>query len=166
MIPSVLLFTPANSDEPETVWVASDGAMLKEERKASSDTIAELPVGMELMVLEYKKRWYHVTTPEDLTGWIYRGKISKEPPEEEGDSGEGDATGDLLSAISGSDIKSDESDTARSIRGLSPEAEAYATSAGTPRECKEALDQVLSYKSSGDDIHQLLKEEKIGEYAD
>ncbi|MCP4692288.1 MAG: SH3 domain-containing protein [Desulfobacterales bacterium] len=165
VVPLVFLFVAADSGEQETVWVSSDGAMLKEDRKASSDTIAELPVGMELTVLKYKKRWYHVTTPDDQNGWIYRGKISKEPPEADGES-EGDSTGQLLSSLTGSDIESDEADTARSIRGLSPEAKEYAKNAGTPQECQDALDQVLAYKTMDDDIQQLLKEEKIGEYAD
>ncbi len=156
----------ADADEKELVWVSSDGAKLKESRKSSSDTIGELPVGMELTVLAYEKRWYHVTTPDELSGWIYRGKISKEPPEADEDSEGDDGSGELLSAITGSDIESDEADTARSIRGLSPEAVEYAKNAGTPLECQKALDQVLAYKTTDAEIDRLLKEAKIGEYAD
>ncbi len=166
VIPLVFHFASADAGDQETVWVSSDGAVLKSDRKASSDDIAELPVGMALTVLEYKKRWYNVVTPDEQEGWIYRGKVSKEPPEADEDSGEGDSTGELLTAITGSSIESDEADTARSIRGLSPEAQEYAKNAGTPRECRDALDQVLAYKTMDKDIHQLLQEEKIGEYAE
>ncbi|MCP4693804.1 MAG: SH3 domain-containing protein [Desulfobacterales bacterium] len=150
----------------ETVWVSSDGAALKKERKASSDTITELPVGTALAVIEYKKRWYQVAAPDDLVGWIYRGKISKEPLEADESSGEDDGSAELLGAITGSDIESDGTDTARSVRGLSPEAEEYAKKAGTPRECRSALDQVLAYKTTDDEIRRLLKNAKIGEYAE
>ncbi len=115
--------------------------------------------------MAYKKRWYQVATPDELNGWIYRGKISKEPPDAEVDAGEDDSS-ELLGAITGSDIESNEVDTARSVRGLSPEAKAYAKNAGTPKECQNALDQTLAYKTTDAEIQKLLGEEKIGEYAE
>ncbi len=163
---SMFIFVAVNAWPQEKIWVFSDGAKLKEDRKASSATIAELPVGAELTVLKYKKRWYEVTTQEDQSGWIYRGKISKEPPEENAETSGDDSTTQLLTSLGGSSVGADETDSARSIRGLSKEAKEYAKRSGTSQQYQDALDQVLALKVTDQEIEQFLKSGKIGEYAE
>ena len=144
----------------EKLWVVSDGAKLKTESSASSDTIETLPLGAELNVLSSEGSWYKVTTKADNTGWIYRGKVSSTQPEAK--EGEG---GSLMGAVPGSSIQASSSDTSRSIRGLSPAAQQYATSTGTPAVYQRAVDKVLAMKTSDKDIEQFLKEGRIGEYS-
>lgn len=143
----------------EKLWVNASDAKLKAERKSSSETVAKLPIGTELKVLSFEKRWYEVST-KDGKGWIYRGKVSDTPPEES-EGGDG-----LIGDLADSRIKADSIDDSRSVRGLSPEAKEYAKSAGTPKECQDALDEVLALQISGKDIEIFLKGGKIGEYAE
>jgi len=146
------------------VWVSTTDAKLKAEKAVSSATIANLPVGTQLTVHALKNRWYQVSAPDGKKGWIYRGKVSGEPPRKEG--GEANPLGTLIGGLTGSNIQADASDTSRSMRGLSPEAEAYADRTGTPKQYKKALDAVLSTKTSDREIEQFLKAGKIGEYAE
>ncbi|MFQ5484345.1 MAG: hypothetical protein ACE5DO_03320, partial [Desulfobacterales bacterium] len=114
--------------------------------------------------IAFKNRGYQVAAPDGKKGWIYRGKVSSEPPKKEG--GEQNPLGTLIGGLTGSNIRADASDTSRSIRGLSPEAEAYADRTGTPEQYKKALDAVLSTTTSAGEIEQFLKAGKIGEYAE
>ncbi len=149
-----------------TLYVTSENAELKSESSSSSATIVELKRGTELTLVSKEGRWYQVTTEEDSTGWIYRGKVSEEEPEiEETDDDEG-SLGGLLGGLSGSDINADAADSSRSIRGLSPEAKEYAEAAGTPQQSQDALDSVISVKVDEQEIDQFLKQGKIGEYAE
>jgi len=151
----------------ESLWVTSERADLKAERSISSETIAELERGAELTVEAYESRWYQVSTTDQLTGWVYRGKVSEEKPEMAGtQADEGGGLGDLLSGLSGSSVESDAADSARSIRGLSPEAKAYADKTGTPEQSRQALDQVLSISITEDGIQAFLKKGQVGEYAE
>ncbi len=146
------------------VWVSTTGAKLKAEKTVSSATIANLPVGTHLTVHALKNRWYQVSAPDGKKGWIYRGKVSSEPPKKEGE--EQIPLGTLIGDLTGSNIQADASDTSRSVRGLSPEAEAYADRTGTPEQYKKALDTVISTKTSDTEIEQFLRAGKIGEYAE
>jgi len=158
-----ILGNPAISAQKK-IWVSTTGAKLKAEKSVSSATIANLPVGTQLTVHALKNRWYQVSTPNGKKGWIYRGKVSSEPPKKEG--GEQNPLGTLIGGLTGSNIRADASDTSRSVRGLSPEAEAYADRTGTPEQYKKALDAVLSTTTSVGEIEQFLKEGEIGEYAE
>jgi len=144
----------------ESQWVASEGAKLKTDHKASSDTIATLPIGTEVSVLNSEKRWRYIRTPSEQEGWIYRGRLSDSPPEKE--AGE---TENLFGSLAGSGISADESDTGRSIRGLSTETEEYAKKTGTPVSYQKALDRVLAMRVSEKELVVFLKKGKIGEYA-
>lgn len=150
----------------QNIWVSSTSAKLKAQNQSSSETISELPFGSQLKVITYEKRWYNVSTPEKKTGWVYRGWVSSEPPEQEEESDEEDSLGSLLGDSSESSIQADSADSSRSIRGLSPEAEEYAKQSGSPKRCKKALDSVLSMKTKNKDIDKFLKKGKIGEYAE
>jgi hypothetical protein len=138
-------------------WVASSGAKLKASASASASTVGEVPVGAELQVLEATDKWYHVRTADGREGWIYSGKLSGAPPA--GDDGS------LLGALPGSQIEARASDTARSVRGLSPETGEYAKTAGTPKASQDALDRVLARQVSDADIERFLQQGRIGEYA-
>ncbi len=150
----------------QNLWVSSQSADLKAERSISSETIVVLERGTELTVEASQSRWYRVRTPEGRTGWVYRGKVSEQPPEAaDTGSGEGGGLGDMLGDLSGSSVDANAADSARSIRGLSPEAKAYARKTGTPEESRKALDNVLSLSVSRQEVNRFLKKGEIGEYA-
>jgi hypothetical protein len=142
------------------VWVSSAGATLKADKSASSATVASLPIGTELRVLSYRSPWYEVSSSSGKRGWIYRGKVSTTPPE-----GEEQGGGSLFSALPGSGISSGSADTSRSIRGLSPEASAYAKDTDQPSAYRTALDRVLNLKVTDEALEKFLKSGRIGEYA-
>ncbi len=152
----------------QTLWVTSESADLKAERSISSNTVTELDRGAELSVLSYESRWYQVKTKNGKTGWVYRGKVSETQPEVSGseEKDEGGGIGGLLGGLGGSSVETDAADSARSIRGLSPEARAYAEKTGTPKQSREALDNVLSLSISENEIESFLKNGHIGEYAE
>ena len=149
---------------PSTVWVNADKTMVKADRKSSSTTVAELPKGTRLSVRDYQKKWYQVTLGNGKTGWIYRGKVSTSEVEKQGKGEEGGSIGGLLGELSGSSITADNTDSSRSIRGLSPEATEYAKQKGTPKVYRDELDIVIARKVSPEEIDRFLKQGKIGEY--
>ena len=151
----------------QTLYVTSEDATLKADSSSSSATIMELKRGTELTVVSKDGRWYSVTTPTNEKGWIYRGKVSEEPPEmEDMEDEEGEGVGGLLGGLSDSDINADAADSSRSIRGLSPEAKEYADATGSPQEIRNALDEVIARSTTDKEIDRFLKEGKIGEYAE
>jgi len=152
----------------ETLWVTSGSADLKAERSISSDTIAELERGAVLSVQAYESRWYQVTTENGRTGWVYRGKVSETKPEiaDSEKKEEGGDLGGLLSGLGDSSVETEAADSSRSIRGLSPEAEAYAEKTGTPKQSREALEQVLSMSISARELASFLENGHVGEYAE
>ena len=156
----VLMMTGAVT-AAEILWVVSEGAKLKTEPSASSETVEGLPVGSELSVDSLEGSWYKVTTKSNKTGWVYRGKVSSTQPEGKEDRGGGGVFG----ALPGSSIEVSAADTSRSIRGLSPAAKEYAASAKTPEAYQQALDRVLALKVTEKEIEDFLKQGKIGEYS-
>lgn len=162
---ALLFFSVSGFSTPETLYVSSNGATLKADKSSSSKTVKDLKLGEELKVIGFENRWYSVKTKDSKTGWIYRGKVSEEKPEitEEEQSG---GLGGLLDNVADSSIEANAADTSRSIRGLSPEAEEYAKQTGKSEDFKNALDSVLERKVSKNDIENLLKNGKIGEYAE
>jgi len=154
----------ASSNFPEKLWVSSEGAQLKADKKSSSTTISPLAIGTELEVHQYEKKWYRVTLPNRKTGWIYRGKVSKSPIDKKEGSEGGGSIGNLLGDLTGSSIRADNTDSSRSIRGLSPEATEYAKQQGTPEKYRTELDKVIAEKTAPSEIENFLKQGKIGEY--
>ena len=146
----------------EKRWVSSDGTTLKKEASISSDDVAPLAVGTELSVLESGGRWIRVKTADGNEGWVYAGRVSDAPPSAEVAGGD---SGILGGALQGSQIDTAKADSARSIRGLSPEVDQYAKQRGTPEVYKKELDKVLARKVSPKELKAFLKEGKIGEYA-
>jgi len=145
-----------------SLWVSSTGAKLKADTKATAATVADVPIGAQLQVLEAKDTWYRVTAPGGAQGWIYRGKVSETAPAAPSGTGGGGLFGGLTG---GSTNQAASADTSRSIRGLSPETTEYADAAGTPKENREALDRVLALKVDAAELEQFLQEGRIGEYA-
>ena len=145
----------------ETLWVTSDNAQLKKDATASSETIATVPIGVEVKVLGTESRWHKIQLPSGEQGWMYRGRLSDTAPEKPSEEG----SGNLFGALAGSNIKADEASTGRSIRGLSEETEQYAKLKKTSPAAKKALDQVLAMKISEKELQNFLKQGKIGEYA-
>ena len=158
---SLILIMSGVAIAAETLWVVSEGAKLKAEQSASSETIETLPVGSELAMDASEGSWYKVTTKSNKTGWVYRGKVSTTAPEGKGDQ----AGGGLLGAAPGSSIEVSAADTSRSIRGISPAAQEYAASTKAPEEYQRALDRVLAMKVTDKEIEDFLKEGRIGEYS-
>lgn len=163
----VILAMTGVSLAAETLWVSSTNAKLKSDKTASSDTVTTLDVGAELTVLKTDGKWHQVKTASGKKGWIYRGKVSDTKPDILADEKSGDdGLGGLLGGLTGSGINAESTDSSRSIRGLSPEAEAYANQTGKPKAYREALDAVLAVKTSDKEIEQFLKNGHIGEYAE
>lgn len=157
----LLLLFGGSAFAQQKLWVISSGAKLKSEPKALSQTVSEVAEGTELSVLEAADKWYRVSAPGGSEGWIYRGKVADAPPAAESGGGGGGLFGSLAS----SRIEAGASDTSRSIRGLSPETEAYANSAGSSAEARKALDDLLAVKISDQEVEQFLQQGRIGEYA-
>lgn len=144
----------------EKRWVVSEGTALKAEQSVSAASVAELPVGTELTLVEGAGRWLKVQSPDGKEGWVYAGRVSDTQPVAEV-GGEG-LFGDSLQK---SQINTAKADSARSIRGLSPEVAQYAKQRGTPESLKKELDKILKRKVSDKEVKTFLKEGKIGEYA-
>jgi hypothetical protein len=142
----------------DRVWVSSAGTKLMASGTATAQVVAPLPLGTELSVLATKDTWLQVSTPEGKRGWVYRGKISTAKP-----AGQG---GGLFGAAGKSSISVASADTARSIRGLTPEAEQYAQNVQTPAVYKKAVDDVIALRVTQAEVEQFLKQGKIGEYAE
>ncbi len=159
----VFFFFAVVSAAGEKVWVSAKGAKLKADKKASAETIKKLPMGTGLKVLDFQKRWYKVSTNELETGWIYRGKVAKTPPATDDDMEE-----DLLGDLDESGIMLAAADTSRSIRGKKKKGDDDNNTSKAILESDEyleALNRVLSFYTSDDEIDVFLKQGKIGEYA-
>ena len=143
-------------------WVSSEGTTLKAEASATSDNVADVPVGTEVTVIESGGRWLKVGTAAGKEGWVYAGRVSETPPASEVAGGDGGVFGDSMKS---SQINTAKADSARSIRGLSPGAAQYAKDRGTPEMYKKSLDIVLARKVSPKELKAFLKEGKIGEFA-
>jgi hypothetical protein len=165
----VIVLIPAYTGHcAESLWVTSEYADLKAQRSISAETLAELERGAQLTLESYESRWYRVTTTDGLTGWVYRGKVSEAPPEpaDSDRNPDEEGIGDLLGGLSGTSVKADAADSARSIRGLSPEAEAYAEKTGTPEQSRKALDRLLSMEISEAEVNAFLRAGTVGEFAE
>jgi hypothetical protein len=121
-----------------------------------------VPVGAEVTVVESGGRWLKVRTVAGKEGWVYAGRVAETPPVAEVSGGEGGLFGDTMQK---SQINTAKADSARSIRGLSPETTQYAKDRGTPEVYKKSLDIVLLRKVNAKELKAFLKEGKIGEYA-
>ncbi|MFC1867646.1 SH3 domain-containing protein [Thermodesulfobacteriota bacterium] len=146
----------------EKLWVSSDNAKLKADKSASSETITTIPLGTEVTVLVSEGKWYRVLIPSGREGWIYRGRLSDAPPAKETQK----ESEDLFAFMPGSKISADESDTARSIRGLSSETEQYAKNRRTPAAYKRALDRILAMSVEEREVEDFLRNGRVGEYAE
>lgn len=140
------------------VWVTSANCSLTDAPKATARKVVAVLPGTELNVLTVQDKWYQVSTLEGAKGWIYRGKVAMAKPS-------GGPSNMLLSKAGPSSISAETADTSRSIRGLSPETKAYADTAGTPDASRKALDQVMAFRTTNDEIDTFLKAGKVGEFA-
>jgi len=159
---ALLLLVAITAVAEEKRWVSSEGTTLKAEASASSEDVSDVKVGTEVSVIESGGRWLKVRTTAGKEGWVYAGRVSETPPASEvaGDDG-----GLFGASLQKSQINTAKADSARSIRGLSPEATKYAKDRGTPEMYKKSLDIVLARKVSPNELKAFLKEGKIGEYA-
>ncbi len=163
LIATVLLLLVASMAlAEEKRWVSSEGTTLKSEASASSENVVDVSVGTEITVVESGGRWLKVKTAAGKEGWVYAGRVSETPPVAEVTGGDGGIFGDSMQK---SQINTAKADSARSIRGLSPETAQYAKDRGTPEMYKKALDIVLLRKVSAKELKTFLKDGKIGEYA-
>ena len=157
----LLALTGTTAQAEEKRWVTSDGTTLKQEASISSADVSPLPIGMELSVLESGGRWLKVKAANGKEGWVYAGRVADAPPAAEV-TGEGGLFGDSMQK---SQIQTAKADSARSIRGLSPEATQYAKQRGTPEAYRKELDKMLARKVSAKELRAFLRDGKIGEYA-
>jgi hypothetical protein len=157
-----LLLMAVTALAEEKRWVSSEGTTLKAEASATSENVADVPVGMEVSVVESGGRWLKVRTASGQQGWVYAGRVSETPPAAEVG---GDDNGMFGASLQKSQINTAKADSARSIRGLSPEATKYAKDRGTPEVYKKSLDIVLARKVTAKELKAFLKDGKLGEYA-
>jgi hypothetical protein len=143
-------------------WISSEGTALKAEASATAESVVDLLVGTELVLIEPGGRWLKVRTAAGKEGWVYVGRVSETPPDAEVAGSDNGIFGD---SMKNSQINTAKADSARSIRGLSPGAARYAKERGTPELYKKSLDMVLARKVSAKELRAFLKEGKIGEYA-
>jgi hypothetical protein len=162
MITGLLTLLACSQAWAESRWVASDGTTLKLEASATSENIADLPVGAEVTVVEDAGRWLKVKTAAGKEGWLYAGRVADAPPAAEVAGGDGGIFGGSMQQ---SQINTAKADSARSIRGLSPEVAQYAKQRGTPAGLRTALDGITARKVSPKELKAFLKDGKIGEYA-
>jgi hypothetical protein len=159
---ALLLLVAITALAEEKRWVSSEGTTLKAEASATSEDVADVKVGTEVSVVESGGRWLKVRTTAGKEGWVYAGRVSETPPTAE----VADDGGGLFGAsMQKSQITTAKADSARSIRGLSPEATKYAKDRGTPEKYKKSLDIVLARKVTPKELNTFLKEGKIGEFA-
>ncbi len=158
----MLLLISSLAMAEEKRWVSSEGTALKAEASATSESVADVQVGTEVTVVESGGRWLKVRTAVGKEGWVYAGRVSDAPPAAEVSGDDGGVFGGSMQK---SQINTAKADSARSIRGLSPEVTAYAKDRGTPEVYKKSLDSVLARKVSAKELKAFLKEGKIGEYA-
>ncbi len=146
----------------ESMWVTAQGSRLQSDRSMSSSTLEVVPVGTKVQVLDKENRWYKIKLSSGIEGWMYQGRLSPTEPlaESKGQSE------DLFGSLTGSKITARQSDTSRSIRGLSPETKAYAQNQQTPQKYRQALEEVLKQQVSNQQLTSFLKEGQIGEYAE
>lgn len=145
-----------------SVWVSSQSASLKDDKTPSAKTLAIFKKDSKLSLLEKDGHWYKVKY-NNLTGWIYRGRLTEEEPKATKGKTAGNSVG-LFGDLS-SDIKADSATTDRAIRGLTPQASQYAQNTGTPLEYRLAMDKVLARKYTAGQLEDFLKRGKVGEYA-
>lgn len=157
----LLVLTGTLAMAEEKRWVVSDGTTLKQEASISAADLAPLPVGTELAVLEAGGRWLKVKAANGKEGWVYAGRVADTPPTAEV-AGEAGLFGGTMQK---SQIQTAKADSARSIRGLSPEVTQYAKQRGTPEALRKELDKVLMRKVAAKELRAFLRDGKIGEYA-
>lgn len=157
-----LLLAASVAMAEEKRWVSSEGTALKAEASATSENIADVQIGTAVTVVESGGRWLKVRTATGKEGWVYAGRVSDTPPVAEVSGDDGGLFGATMQK---SQISTAKADSARSIRGLSPESAQYAKDRGTPEVYKKSLDVVLARKVSVKELKAFLKEGKIGEYA-
>jgi hypothetical protein len=177
----LVLFLLNNAYAGGYVWVSSMNAKLKKERGAASHTLKKLPRHTRLAVKSYVKRWYFVETNAGEKGWIYRGKVTDIPPEQEikkPDSSGNNLFGNIFGDTMESDIASDTNHSDRSIRGLSAEnryerkkgiskdGKDYAQMSAVDQKYQKALDTLLQIKVTDSELDYFLKQGKIGEYSE
>lgn len=145
----------------ESRWVVGAGTALKEAATAAAADTLPLQVGAQVTVLESSGRWLKVQTATKQTGWVFAGRLALTPPVAEVAASE-----DIFTASAQqSQIEVAQADSARSIRGLSAEAENYAQERGTPQEYRKALDQILARQVSKNEVTAFMRAGKLGEYA-
>lgn len=153
--------SPASVSTGGSRWVVSAGTTLKAEAAAASADTAALQVGALVTVLESSGRWLKVQSSTRQIGWVFSGRLSSTPP-----VAEVAASDDIFAASAQqSQIDVAQADSARSIRGLSPEAENYAQERGTPQEYRKALDQILARQVNQGEVSAFIKAGKLGEFA-
>ncbi len=157
-----LMLTAVAAMADEKRWVSSDGTSLKTEASPISENVADLLVGTEVTVVESGGRWLKVRTGDGREGWVYVGRVSETPPVAEVSA---DDSGLFGGTLQKSQINTAKADSARSIRGLSPEVTKYAKDRGTPEVYKKSLDVILARKIGAKELKAFLKDGKIGEFA-
>jgi uncharacterized protein YgiM (DUF1202 family) len=139
-----------------TVYVSTDDVQLRQDRSVTAQVVATLQRGEGLNVLQQDERWYYVATQQGSQGWVYRYKVSEQPPGQSGNVFAG-----LGGASSGVSI--DESSSTIGIRGLNPVAERQAQRRGR-RGAVQAVKKMEQFRVPAQELDQFLRSGRLGEY--
>ena len=67
---------------PHSAIVRTPVASVFAEPRVSSAQISQLVAGRGIDLLERRDDWYRIRGPDEYEGWLHRGYLSPEPPDE------------------------------------------------------------------------------------
>lgn len=135
----------------ERLVVVSEGAKLRADRTALSESLARLALGEEVRILAAEGAWYKVETKKKLVGFVYRGHLA-----ESGPAAVQDKAGSLFGTLEGSLILAEAADTSRATR--SAVGQGYAKN-------ELHLNRVLDLSVSEAELEDFLRKGGVGEFA-
>jgi uncharacterized protein YgiM (DUF1202 family) len=149
----LLLGLAVRSSGVSTVYVNADTVQLRDDKGISATVVANAQRGAALDVLRQDARWYYVATSQGTQGWVYRFKVSDQPPV---------SGSDLFAALgqASGNIAIHEASSASGVRGVNPLA---ARQHDRQRSVK-ALQVMEQFQVSPEALESFLRRGRLGEY--
>lgn len=143
----------------ETLYVQAKTVKLRAGKTSLDSVVANLKFGEPLEVLRKDGIWLEVQTTAGKKGWIFAGKTTTVKPS----SSENDALARLGQSVRRTEA-GDVTATA-GARGLDKVSEGYANRTGITQRDRDAVDRMVAYRLSDQEVEDFLKEGGLGEYA-
>ena len=140
-----------------TVYVSRDTAALRDRQSVAGSVVTQVQRGQPLHVLQQRGRWFLVSTARGARGWIYRYKVSANPPAR-------GANALALLGGSSSRVTLSETSSASGIRGLNPISERQARRRGRKNRDIQAVKQMEQLRVTPAALEQFLRQGKLGEF--